>query len=136
MKVSTVATTTTSPLAACSERIVASIAALLSASMMPAKSLTGWVSGGGNSCALTFAAEITKNTLHRTQRAHSETRFAFFVIDVAETFGVLVAKTCAAFAARRATCRRRVRAVPPRRGSRERASRDPPRGCLAAARGQ
>src|SRR5215212_1983375 len=58
-KVSIVATTTTSPLACCSERISASRAASLSASITLAKSLTGFVSSGGAGCASAIVARQT-----------------------------------------------------------------------------
>src|SRR5215216_4035675 len=58
-KVSIVATTTTSPLACCSERISASRAASLSASTTVAKSLTGFVSSGGAGCPSATAARQT-----------------------------------------------------------------------------
>ena len=64
-----VATTTTSPLACCSERISASISAALSGSITLAKSLTGCVSAGGAGCAA-----ATKGTKVNPQRSTKNTK--------------------------------------------------------------
>src|SRR3954463_4031472 len=67
---STVATTTTSPVVSCSDRIIPSIAAALCASMTEAKSLTGLVSCGGAGCAkANVAIDATSASEHTPRRA-------------------------------------------------------------------
>ena len=115
----------TSPLAACSCRISASSLRLASASMTPAKSLTGAVSSGGGGCAAASrrgdraAASTRRRPRTRAHRRHRSTNRAS-VSTVSRYAGKSLDRVdCAAPRRRRAPAGRRR---PARRGRRARAA--------------